>query len=45
MSTTKYQKGIATVVEMEIDEWTKEAVNKRPCENKKEVASKKVSTI
>ncbi|CAG8679842.1 15840_t:CDS:2, partial [Funneliformis caledonium] len=30
MSTTKYQKGVATVVEAEIDEWTKEAVNKRP---------------
>ncbi|CAG8482792.1 12580_t:CDS:2 [Funneliformis mosseae] len=44
MSTTKYQKGVATVVEAEIDEWTKEAVNKRPRENKKEVASKKIKT-
>ncbi|CAI2192580.1 7625_t:CDS:2, partial [Funneliformis geosporum] len=47
MSTTKYQKGVATVVDAEIDKWTEEAINdeipisKRPHENEEAIASKK----
>lgn len=37
MSATKYQKGVATVVEAEIDDWTKETVNKLPHESKNDV--------
>src|SRR4051794_4546930 len=50
LSATKYQKGIAKVVDAEIDNWTEEAINgeisifKRPHENEEVVASKKVNT-
>jgi hypothetical protein len=50
MSATKYQKGVATVVDTEIDKWAEEAINgevsisKRPHKNEEAVASKKVNT-
>ncbi|RGB32388.1 hypothetical protein C1646_743887 [Rhizophagus diaphanus] len=50
MSATKYQKGVATVVDTEIDKWAEEAINgevsisKRPHKNEEAVASEKINT-